>query len=148
MSGESHPITASVFADAIKELPLSAIYGKVSELRNSVAHLRRSNEELRSFVTESSDPDGDKRELESYIAENGGVIASMEERITLLKTEVENRGQLWIEVEDAADASTEGGQGTSTTVNGTGEGSAAARGTSAGANSGNTNEEREDGVHL
>ncbi|KAI9928538.1 hypothetical protein ASPWEDRAFT_104655 [Aspergillus wentii DTO 134E9] len=101
MSEESNPIPPSLFAEAIKELPLSTIYAKVSELRNSIAHLHRSNDELRTFVTESCDTEDDKRELEGYITENEGVITSMRERITLLKAEVEGRGQQWIEVEDS-----------------------------------------------
>lgn len=162
MSGESLPITAAVFADAIKELPLSAIYAKVSELRNSISHLRRSNDELRSFITTSCESDDDKRELESYIVENETVITSMEERTMLLKTEVENRGQLWIEVENSTDASTDGGgQGPPPTINGTAGDSATSgaagadthhdtttRGTSANDSSGNTNEGDGDGVYL
>lgn len=160
MSGESLPITAAVFADAIKELPLSAIHAKVSEIRNSISHLRRSNDELRSFITTSCESDDDKRELESYIVENEAVITSMEERTMLLKTEVENRGQLWIEVENSTNAGTDGGQGPPPTVNGAADraisGAAGAnthddttaRGTSANGSSGNTNEGDGDGVYL
>jgi hypothetical protein len=99
MSTEALPISASAFAEAIKELPLSAVYGKVSELRNSIGHLMRSNEELRSFIRESEDgPDSpDNKELENYILENEVVMQSMAERIALLKAEVDERGQLWIE---------------------------------------------------
>lgn len=161
MSGESLPITADVFAEAVKELPLSAIYAKVSELRNSISHLRRSNEELRSFITIECDSDDDKRELESYIVENEAVITSMEERTMLLKTEVENRGQRWVEAEDSTDAGTDRGQGPPTTVNGASENNATsgvagantrhdttARGTSTTGSSGNTNEEDRNGVYL
>lgn len=100
MATETTSINAAAFAEAIQELPLSAVYGKVAELRNSIAHLHRSNSELRVFLTESSDPEEEKKELESYVTENEGVIASMNERIKLLRTEVENRGQPWLEVED------------------------------------------------
>lgn len=147
----SIPITASIFADAIKELPLSAVYAKVSELRNSISHLRRSNNELRSFIAESCETEDDKRELEGYVSENEGVVASMEERIVLLKTEVENRGQLWIEPGNPADAREDGNQTTSTVsgTNGDGSASEVAPSTSANGLSGDTNEAREeDGVHL
>ncbi|KAL2011780.1 hypothetical protein VTN00DRAFT_4498 [Thermoascus crustaceus] len=115
MSAESQPITPAAFAEAIKSLPLSAVYAKVSELRNSIAHLHRSNAELRLFIAENeadeaTASEAEKRELEGYIAENEGVIAAMTERIALLRTEIEvNRGQTWVELdpEAAADAAEE-----------------------------------------
>ncbi|GIJ84104.1 hypothetical protein Asppvi_002940 [Aspergillus pseudoviridinutans] len=108
MPEESRPITLEAFAEAIKELPLSAVYAKVSEIRNSIAHLRRSNSELRAFIDESCESESDKRELEGYIAENEGVIANMNERIGLLKTEIEHRGELWIEEKVVAETKMDG----------------------------------------
>ncbi|CAI7592157.1 unnamed protein product [Penicillium viridicatum] len=95
MSTEALPITPGAFAEAIKELSIAVLYSKVSELTNSIAHLHRSNAEL-----QSNDSEEEKKELEGYIAENEGVAVSMNERITLLKTEVENRGQPWIELDE------------------------------------------------
>ncbi|KAJ5159167.1 uncharacterized protein N7500_008818 [Penicillium coprophilum] len=100
MSTESLPITPGAFAEAIKELPLAVLYSKVSELTNSIAHLHRSNAELRAFLAESNDSEEDKKEIEGYVTENEGVAVSMNERISLLKTEVENRGQPWIELDE------------------------------------------------
>lgn len=100
MSCSSLPITPTAFSEAIKELPLSAVYSKAAELRNSIAHLQRSNTELRAFLVESCDSDEEKKELEGYISENEAVMASMNERIALLRTEIENRGQIWIEIEE------------------------------------------------
>ncbi|KAJ5772861.1 hypothetical protein N7457_007757 [Penicillium paradoxum] len=100
MSTESLPITPGAFAEAIKELPLAVLYSKVFELTNSIAHLQRSNTELRAFLAESNDSEEDKKELEGYITENDGVAVSMNERISLLKIEVENRGQPWIELDE------------------------------------------------
>ncbi|KAJ5630660.1 uncharacterized protein N7484_010760 [Penicillium longicatenatum] len=97
MSAETHAINPEAFAEAIADLPLSAVYSKVSELRNSIAHLHRSNEELRLFLAESQDTEEEKKELEGYVIENEGVVTSMNERISLLKVEVERRGQTWIE---------------------------------------------------
>lgn len=99
MSAEAHPITRTAFAEAITELPLSSLYAKVSELRNSIAHLTRSNEELRRYIIESEEgPDSpDNKELESYVVENEEVMQAMAERIGLLKAEVEGRGQRWME---------------------------------------------------
>lgn len=103
MSSESLTIDPAAFAEAIKELPLSAVYSKVAELRNSIAHLHRSNAELRLFLAESQDPEEEKKELGGYVTENEGVIASMKVRIGLLKTELENRGQPWVEVDEDKD---------------------------------------------
>lgn len=102
MSAESLPITLAAFAEAIKELPLSSVYAKASELSNSIAHLRRSNQELRAFMHESCDTEAEQRELEMYITENEEVIRSMHERNLLLKSEIEGRGQQWIEMWDTA----------------------------------------------
>lgn len=100
MSSDALPITPGAFAEAIKELPLAVLYSKVSELTNSIAHLHRSNAELRAFLAEGNDSEEDRKELEIYITENEGVAVSMNERISLLKTEVENRGQPWIELDE------------------------------------------------
>ncbi|KAM0111430.1 hypothetical protein ACP6JB_002992 [Aspergillus fumigatus] len=108
MSEEAQPITLEAFAEAIRELPLSAVYAKVSEIRNSIAHLRRSNSELKAFIDETCESESDKRELEGYIAENEGVIATMNDRIGLLKTEIESRGERWIEEEIEANIKVDG----------------------------------------
>ncbi|KAL2830702.1 hypothetical protein BJY01DRAFT_240311 [Aspergillus pseudoustus] len=100
MSSESLPITPAAFAEAIKELTLPVLYAKVAELRNSIAHLQRSDAELRTFIAESCETEADKRELEGYIAENEGVKESMDVRIALCKAEVEQRGQIWIELDE------------------------------------------------
>lgn len=141
MSSESLRINPAAFAEAIQELPLSAVYSKVAELRNSIAHLHRSNAELRLFVTESQDPEEEKKELEGYMSENEGVIASMNERVELLKKELENRGQPWVEVEEdknengeqAADGPMTNGSATATAV---------------ADSSANAGQQDEDGVYL
>lgn len=94
MSAESLPITASAFTEALKSLPLSSIYAKVFELRNSINHLERSNLELKQYL--HGELQGDK-DLEEAIVENEGVIKRFDERIGLLKLEVEGRGQKWID---------------------------------------------------
>lgn len=119
MSGETAPISLAAFAEALKELDLSVIYAKVSELRNSMAHLRRSNSEMQTFVNESCDTEEDKRELENYITENDGVLASMSDRILLLRAEIEGRGQRWHEEEAQPVEAKEDQTAPSATVNGT-----------------------------
>ncbi|KAK2805988.1 hypothetical protein FQN50_006003 [Emmonsiellopsis sp. PD_5] len=91
MSAESHPISAPAFAEALKSLTLPSLYAKASELRNSIAHLHRSNDELARYIAETA-PDKD---CEDAIRENEEVVRRMEERIELLRGEVEGRGSKW-----------------------------------------------------
>lgn len=97
-------ITASLFTEAIRDLPLPNLYAKAFEIQNSVAHLHRSNDEMRSFIDESCETEEDKQELQTYISDNERVFVSMTERIKLLKEEVERRGQRWIEISNGAGA--------------------------------------------
>lgn len=97
-------ITASLFTEAIRDLPLPNLYAKAFEIQNSVAHLHRSNDEMRSFIDESCETEEDKQELQTYISDNERVFISMTERIKLLKEEVERRGQRWIEISNGAGA--------------------------------------------
>lgn len=98
MAAQIITINPEAFAEALKELPLSSVYAKVSELRNSIAHLHRSNAEMKDFL-DASQSDEERREMEGYIRENESVFASMRERLDMLRTEVERRGQSWIEEE-------------------------------------------------
>lgn len=79
----------SRFAQAIRDLPLANLYFKAAEIRNSIAHLKSSNQQLNQLAEE-----GDSDCVEA-IQENVGVIQRMEERIQLLKQEVESRGFKW-----------------------------------------------------
>lgn len=100
MSAEAAPITASAFAAAIEELPISTLHLKAAELRNSLAHLEYSNAQLEPFARppagSTEQPDQDCLEA---IEENIGVIARYEERLELLKAEAEKRGLNWAELE-------------------------------------------------
>lgn len=92
------PIPPSKFASALLDLPLSTLHLKVLELRNSIAHLDYSNEQLQPFATPSpTSPDTapDPVCVEA-IAENCVVIARMQERIGLVRAEVERRGVEWV----------------------------------------------------
>ena len=92
MSSNALPITPARFAAALSDLPLSSLYAKAIELANSISHLQISNTELLSFA---QDGDLDCRQA---IEENQDVIMKMEERILLLRLEVEKRGQVWHEL--------------------------------------------------
>ncbi|KAI9782920.1 MAG: hypothetical protein M1839_004395 [Geoglossum umbratile] len=85
----SAPITASAFSQALPALPLSTLHAKVAELRNSISHLISSNNELESYA-EAGD-----QECKDAIEENKEVIGRMEERLKLVKAEVEMRGLRW-----------------------------------------------------
>ncbi|KIV93675.1 hypothetical protein PV10_04870 [Exophiala mesophila] len=108
MSAESRAITAEQFKIAIQDLPIENIYSKANEIRNSISHLERSNKQLQeysdSIKSDTSLPDetrqeGDKDCLEA-VEENSIVIARQQERIDLLKQEVERRGGRWHESQD------------------------------------------------
>ncbi|KAI0390702.1 hypothetical protein F5Y17DRAFT_48784 [Xylariaceae sp. FL0594] len=148
MSSESQPITHARFAEALRSLPDSSLALKLAEIRQSVAYLDYSNEELRPYaegrkralvvgtattihVTEMPEGaegeigEGDKDCIEA-IEENNAVIARMQTRIELVRAEVEARGLDWDDFQglvkpfgDKEEKKEEEGDGTATT-NGTG----------------------------
>lgn len=106
-SNESFPITPQAFAAALEDLPPSALHLKVLEIYNSIAHLKYSNEQLRPFAEGLEIPLGSSSSTENQpdpdcveaIRENEQVIVRMEERVQLIKNEVERRGLSWTEFE-------------------------------------------------
>ncbi|KAI9734142.1 MAG: hypothetical protein M1818_006653 [Claussenomyces sp. TS43310] len=110
MSETSLPISPARFAAALRDLPIANLHLKAAELRNSIAHLDYSNEQLKPFAfpnshsapsedgvtTTEGDPD-----CVDAIRENEIVIGRMQERIALLRAEVERRGASWIEFSTA-----------------------------------------------
>jgi hypothetical protein len=95
MSSEARPISPSQFASALEDLPVENLYAKVSEIRNSVAHLERSNKELDDYSRSA----GGDADCVAAMRENEEVIGRMNERIELVKQEVERRGQKWHEAD-------------------------------------------------
>jgi uncharacterized small protein (DUF1192 family) len=97
MSSDAQPIDPARFAEALESLPLDALHSKAAELRNSIAHLKSSNEQMLPFAEEGDDV------CREAMFENLSVIGRMNERIGLLRAEVEKRGMRWAdgEVEDA-----------------------------------------------
>ena len=93
MSSEAAPIDPARFALALETLPLDSLHAKAAELRNSITHLKSSNEQMLPFADEGDD---DCREA---MFENLAVIGRMNERISLLRAEVEKRGMRWSEGE-------------------------------------------------
>lgn len=98
------PIPPQRFALALRDLPLSSLALKVAELRNSIAHLDYSNDQLQPFAYPSSSTsqatleraEGDP-DCINAIRENIIIIDRMTERILLVKVEVESRGYNWAE---------------------------------------------------
>lgn len=95
MSATTTPISPHAFALALESLPLPSLYAKAAELRNSIAHLARSNAELQSY-SDSVGGDGDS-DCQEAIVENLEVTRRMGERIEMLRAEVERRGARWHE---------------------------------------------------
>ena len=121
MSADARPITPTRFATALKELPSDALFTKLLELRNSIAHLDYSNEQLRPYAegtaraldlsnpSSSQQPSPEEQEkcepdqdCIDAIKENEAVIERMQERIRLLRAEVESRGERWTDFEARA----------------------------------------------
>ena len=92
MSSNATPISPARFAAALTPLPLSNLYLKAAEIRNSITHLKYSNLQLQPLAEDGGDP-----ECKAAIEENKLTIARMEERIQLLKVEIESRGFNWAE---------------------------------------------------
>ncbi|KAK1250891.1 hypothetical protein MKX07_005446 [Trichoderma sp. CBMAI-0711] len=121
MSADTTPISPARFASAIKDLSLSMLHLKVLEIRNSIAHLQYSNDQLAPFAqgtsvalgtttttelsssttnnnnnTSSADTMPDQDCIDA-IKENEAVIDRMAERIAIIRAEVEERGFSWTE---------------------------------------------------
>lgn len=97
MSHGALPIDARAFSQALESLPVDALHAKVAEIQNSISHLKTSNDQMMPFAEE-----GDQ-DCKDAMFENLVVIGRMNDRIQLLRDEVERRGLRWAdaEVEDA-----------------------------------------------
>lgn len=115
MSSTSAPIPPQRFAEAITDLPLANLHFKAAEIRNSISHLESSNQQLQPFA------DDEDRDCMDAIKENREVIQRMEERILLLRREVEARGYKWSEDESDAKGGTDGDAETNGHTNARGE---------------------------
>ncbi|KAL9081736.1 MAG: hypothetical protein Q9159_007069 [Coniocarpon cinnabarinum] len=91
MSASTCPVTPERFAEALEALPLSTLHNTAAEIRNSQTHLRSSNLELEPHAVAGDDV------CKDAIVENEQVLQRMEQRLDLLKTEVERRGLPWVE---------------------------------------------------
>lgn len=120
MSADTTPISPARFASAIKDLSVGMLHLKVLEIRNSIAHLQYSNDQLKPFAegtsvalgestsTSAAEPDQDCIDA---IKENEVVIDRMAERLAIVRAEVEDRGISWTEFQsqDEVAANTDAG---------------------------------------
>lgn len=89
MSANAMPISAAQFATALEALTTSSLIAKASEVRNSMFHLQKSNNELRDFSQRS---DGGDLVCEEAILENLEVLRRLEERLCMILAEGKKRG--------------------------------------------------------
>lgn len=123
MSADTTPIAPARFASAIKDLSIGMLHLKVLEIRNSIAHLQYSNDQLKPFAegtsvalggestSSSAEPDQDCIDA---IKENELVIDRMAERLAIVRVEVEDRGISWTEFQSQDEAAAAAAAATST----------------------------------
>ncbi|KAK6226823.1 secondary alcohol dehydrogenase [Colletotrichum tabaci] len=127
MSADTHPISPARFAEAVRDLSLATLHLKALEIRNSILHLQYSNAQLKPYAEgaattlDAADaslgrPDPDCVEA---IRENDVVIARMEERVQIIREEVEGRGHSWNEFRSKEEVESEQQAGAANGVNGT-----------------------------
>ncbi|KAG5914077.1 hypothetical protein E4U61_006136 [Claviceps capensis] len=116
MSADTRPISPSRFAAALEDLSVSMLHLKVLEIRNSIAHLQYSNDQLQPFAQGTAIALGQakaKANLEpdqdcvDAIRENEMVIERMAERIAMVRAEIEARGMSWSEFRSTEEVETE-----------------------------------------
>ncbi|KAG1467307.1 hypothetical protein G6F56_004479 [Rhizopus delemar] len=71
---------------ALNELPSSSLISEITEIQNTIAHLLKSNQEMREFNAEQSDQD-----LVQAIQENQELIQRKEKQVDLTLTVVRER---------------------------------------------------------
>lgn len=94
MAADTGPISPARFAAALEGLPPDVLRLKALELCNSVAHLRYSNDQLRSFARGSPAAVPNPVCVDA-IRENEAVIDRMTERVALVHAEADRRGLAW-----------------------------------------------------
>jgi len=115
------------YKNAINQLSIPSLYGELQKLENSVKHLRRSNEELKTHGEEEGQ---EGSWVLPIISENGSVIEKQEEQIQLVKGKIlEREAQIDIQegnemaIDERSNGVSHPIEGTSTRVNlGVGEG--------------------------
>ncbi|KAG5951841.1 hypothetical protein E4U53_002126 [Claviceps sorghi] len=131
MSADTRPISPSRFAAALKDLSMSMLHLKVLEIRNSIAHLQYSNDQLKPFAEGTATAlGGDANPLPDQdcvdaMRENEAVMERMAERIALIRAEVEGRGVSWAEFRSKEDVEADAARARAESPQRNGRGSAA-----------------------
>ncbi|CEI64119.1 hypothetical protein FVEN_g8967 [Fusarium venenatum] len=135
-SADTRPIAPARFAAALKDLSIGMLHLKVLEIRNSIAHLQYSNDQLKPFAegtetTPSGEASAPDQDCIDAIRENEGVIDRMAERIALIRVEVEERGLNWTEFQhrDESESKNDEDAAAAAVVNGNAQTDAAASNT-------------------
>lgn len=133
-SADTRPIAPARFAAALKDLSIGMLHLKVLEIRNSIAHLQYSNDQLKPFAegtetTPSGEASAPDQDCIDAIRENEGVIDRMAERIALIRAEVEERGLNWTEFQNRDEATSKNDEDAAAVVNGDAQPNAAASST-------------------
>ncbi|KAH7162997.1 hypothetical protein B0J13DRAFT_537511 [Dactylonectria estremocensis] len=108
-SADTTPISPARFAAALKDLSVGMLHLKVLEIRNSIAHLQYSNDQLKPFAEGSETAadaggSGPDQDCVDAIRENELVIDRMAERVAIIRAEVEERGLGWNEFQSRDEA--------------------------------------------
>ncbi|GAA5910507.1 hypothetical protein JCM5296_003681 [Sporobolomyces johnsonii] len=77
----------------LSQLEPELLSAEIARLQNSIAHLRRSNDELRAFLQQEGDDEGldqeTRKEFEDCVGENEETILRQTERIEMLRLALE-----------------------------------------------------------
>ncbi|KAK1989952.1 hypothetical protein LX36DRAFT_593669 [Colletotrichum falcatum] len=118
-SADTTPISPARFAEALRDLSLPTLHLKALEIRNSVLHLRYSNAQLRPYAEgaattlDAADASAGRPDPDCVdaIRENEAVIDRMDERLRIIRREVEGRGHSWDDFRSKEEVDIAAGQG-------------------------------------
>jgi|SRR5579859_4466998 len=77
----------TAYKATIRQLPTLSLFGEIQKLENSIKHLQRSNDELKTHAERESDSSW----VGAIVSENEDVIAKQKEQIEITKAEIKER---------------------------------------------------------
>ncbi|KAK9480332.1 hypothetical protein V1514DRAFT_341085 [Lipomyces japonicus] len=81
---------AITYIETIAALPTEALHSEQARVANSIKHLLRSNDEIESFVADTTDQ-AEAAEFKQVVVENQEVVAAQRQRMELITAELKNR---------------------------------------------------------